>query len=183
MNMVLVGFHGKKRDAVTLAALSDQSFGFCLYFAGQDSAPVLWNPYKVIGDVIVCPTRFSGLHTTLPWCIKPNMENMETVRIYRLDNLSPSLSRRLYDAQQEAARVWNLCKDMHQEVRRQGTRWPNRDDLQKATKGQFALYSQTVQMICHAFLANVETTRQIKKQNPKMCYQYKEERVLPAPHL
>jgi putative transposase len=104
---------------------------------------------------------------------------METVRIYRLDNLPPSLSRRLYDAQQEAARVWNFCKDMHQEARRQGTRWPNRDDLQKATKGQFALHSQTVQMICHAFLANVETTRQVKRQNPKMRYPYKEKRFYP----
>jgi putative transposase len=111
-----------------------------------------------------------------PWGIIPNME---TVRIYRLDNLPPSLSRRLYDAQQEAARVWNFCKDMHQEARRQGTRWPNRDTLQKATKGQFALHSQTVQMICHAFLANVEMTRQIKKQNPKIRYPYKEKRFYP----
>jgi len=38
---------------------------------------------------------------------------VETVRIYRLDNLPPSVSRRLYDAQLEAARVWNLCRDIH----------------------------------------------------------------------
>lgn len=104
---------------------------------------------------------------------------METVRIYRLDNLPPSVSRRLCSAQMEAARVWNLCRDIHLEARRQGARWPNRDNLQKATKGQFALHSQTVQMICHTFLANVETTRQIKKQNPKMRYPYKEKRFYP----
>ena len=98
---------------------------------------------------------------------------METVHIYRLDNLPPSVSQRLCSAQMEAARVWNLCKEIHSEARRQGIRWPNRDDLQKATKGKFALHSQTVQMICHAFLANVETTRQVKKQNPKMRYPYK----------
>jgi putative transposase len=34
-------------------------------------------------------------------------------------------------------------------------------------------------MICHAFLANVETVRQIKKQNPKMRYPYKEKRFYP----
>lgn len=38
---------------------------------------------------------------------------METVRIYRLDNLPPSVSRRLYDAQLETARLWNLCRDIH----------------------------------------------------------------------
>lgn len=104
---------------------------------------------------------------------------METVRIYRLDNLPPSVSRRLYDAQLEAARVWNLCRDIHRKARQQGTRWPNRDDLQKATRGRFALHSQTVQMICHAFLANIETTRQVKKQNPRMRYPYKEKRFYP----
>jgi putative transposase len=71
---------------------------------------------------------------------------METVRIYRLDNLPPSVSKRLHAAQIEAARVWNLCRDIHLEARRQTKRWPNRDDLQKATKGRFALHSQTVQV-------------------------------------
>jgi putative transposase len=107
------------------------------------------------------------------------MLNMKTVRIYRLDNLPPSLSHRLYEAQREAARVWNLCRDIHQEARRHGSRWPNRDDLQKATKGRFARRRQTVQMICHAFLANVETTRQAKKKNPKIRYPYKEKRFYP----
>ncbi|MBI3961779.1 MAG: transposase [Deinococcus sp.] len=104
---------------------------------------------------------------------------METVRICRLGNLPPSLFRRLYDAQVEAARVWSLCRDIHLEARRQGTRWPNRDDLQKATKGRFALHSQTVQMICHAFLANVETTRQWKRQHPQLRYPYKDKWFYP----
>ena len=105
--------------------------------------------------------------------------DMETVRIYRLDNLPSSLLHRLREARQEAARVWNLCRDIHREARQQRAHWPNRDDLQKATKGRFALHSQTVQMICHAFLANVETTRQVKKKNPKMRYPYKEKQFYP----
>ena len=32
-----------------------------------------------------------------------------------------------------------------------------------ATKGQFALHSQTVQMVCHQFLANVDTARELRK--------------------
>ena len=33
---------------------------------------------------------------------------MEMVQIYPLPNLRPALQRRLYQAQQEAARVWTL---------------------------------------------------------------------------
>jgi putative transposase len=83
------------------------------------------------------------------------------VRIYRLSGLRPSFRTRLRETQMEAARVWTLCRDLHLAARTERTRWPNRDDLQQATKGRFALHSQSVQMICHAFLANVESTRQL----------------------
>jgi putative transposase len=54
--------------------------------------------------------------------------------------------------------------------------------LQKVTKGRFALHSQSVQMVVHAFLANVETTRQLRKTSPhmKMRYPYKEKRFYPV---
>jgi len=64
---------------------------------------------------------------------------METVRIYRLDHLPRVLAARLRDAQMEAARVWTLCRDLHQAARHHQLPWPTRDDLQKATKGRFAL--------------------------------------------
>lgn len=104
---------------------------------------------------------------------------METVRIYRLDHLLRVLAARLRDAQMEVARVWMMCRDLHQAARHHRLPWPTRDDLQKATKGRFALHSQTVQMICHAFLANVQTTRLVKPQNPKMRYPYKDKRFYP----
>ena len=34
-------------------------------------------------------------------------------------------------------------------------------------------------MICHAFLANVETTRDLRKTNPKIRYPYKDKRYYP----
>ena len=42
---------------------------------------------------------------------------METVRIYRLRGLVPSMRERLRAAQMEAARVWNLCRELHQDAR------------------------------------------------------------------
>jgi putative transposase len=104
---------------------------------------------------------------------------METVHIYPLLTLRPSLRRRLLAAQQEAARVWTACRDLHLAARQQHTRWPDREDLQQATKGGFALHSQTVQMICHQFLANVDAARELRKTNRKIRYPYKDQRFFP----
>src|SRR5215831_2114291 len=57
--------------------------------------------------------------------------------------------------------------------------FPTRDELQQATKGRFALHSQSVQMICHAFLANVDTARELRKTNRKIRYPYKDKRYYP----
>ena len=99
---------------------------------------------------------------------------METVRIYRLKGLAPPTRERLQTAQREAARVWNMCRERHQDARLRHQPWPDRDALQQATKGgQFALHSQSIQMVCHQFLANVETTRQLRPTHPRMRYPYK----------
>ncbi len=99
---------------------------------------------------------------------------MQTVRIYRLKGLDPRTRERLQAAQREAARVWNVCCQRHQDARYEHQPWPDRHALQQATKGrQFALHSQSIQMVCHQFLANVETTRQLKPTHPRMRYPYK----------
>ncbi len=106
---------------------------------------------------------------------------METVRIYRLNGLAPSTRERLRAAQREAARVWNVCRELHQDARLGHLPWPGRDELQQATKGErFALHSQSIQMLCHQFLANVETTRRLKPSHPHMRYPYKPKRYLPV---
>jgi len=97
---------------------------------------------------------------------------MHTVRIYRLDHLSPTLFQRLKAAQMEAAAVWNACCELHKAARTMQSRWPGQDDLQRVTKGHFALHSQSVQMVVHAFLANIETTRKLRASHPKMRMKY-----------
>jgi putative transposase len=104
---------------------------------------------------------------------------METVYIYQLSNLSPAVIRRIREALMEAARVWTLCRDMHLCARQNRQPWPTRRDLQKATKGKFALHSQTIQMIYNTFLADVDACRKIRLQNPKMRYPYKDKRYYP----
>ena len=46
-------------------------------------------------------------------------------------------------------------------------KWPHQDMLQKLTKRRFCLHSQSAQMLCHAFLANVKTTVELRKQGCK----------------
>jgi putative transposase len=79
----------------------------------------------------------------------------------------------------EAARVWNLCRDLHLSARKAHTPWPTQDDLHQATKGRFALHSQTVQAIFRTFLGNIETTRELRKTNPRIRYPWKDKRYYP----
>lgn len=98
---------------------------------------------------------------------------METVRIYPLKDLDRRTRARLQEAQMEAARVWMYCVGRHQAARSERVRWPNRDELQRETKGgKFALHSQSIQMVCQQFLANIETIKQLRPGNPRHRYPY-----------
>ena len=98
---------------------------------------------------------------------------MQTVHIYPLKELDSRTRARLKAAQMEAARVWMYCVGRHQQARSERTRWPSRDELQRATKGaQYALHSQSIQMVCQQFLANVETIKQLRPSNPRHRYPY-----------
>ena len=107
---------------------------------------------------------------------------MHTVRIYRLTHLSPALFQRLKAAQMEAAQVWNACCELHKEARQTRSTWPGQNELQRATKGRFALHSQSVQMVVHAFLANIDATRELRATHPKMLtkYPWKTKRFYPV---
>jgi len=96
---------------------------------------------------------------------------MNTVHIYQLQP-TPRLFACLKAAQMEAAKVWNLCVEIHKQARMSHAKWPSRNELQKATKGQFALHSQSVQMVVHAFLANIETTQKLRQTHPQMRMKY-----------
>lgn len=107
---------------------------------------------------------------------------MERVRIYQLQP-TKKLFVVLRDAQMEAAKVWNFCVEAHKQARREHLPWPGKSALQKATKGgQFALHSQSVQMVVHAFLANIDTTRKLRQTylEMQMKYPWREKRYYPV---
>jgi putative transposase len=96
---------------------------------------------------------------------------MHTVHVYRL-HPRPKLFACLKAAQMEAANVWTRCCEVHKQARMTHTKWPGRDALQQATKGHFALHSQSVQMVVRAFLATIATTRQLRQSHPQMHMKY-----------
>ena len=106
---------------------------------------------------------------------------MNTVKVYQLKSLSATQMQRLREMQAEGAWVWNFCMEIHKAARLHHRAWPGRNELQKLTKGRFALHSQSIQMIVHTFLANIDTTRQLKQTHPhmKMRYPYKEKKFYP----
>lgn len=91
----------------------------------------------------------------------------QVVRIVPLTGLSPATRVLIRDGRLEAAKVWTACRDLHAQARKESSKWPGRDALQKATKGRFALHSQSIQMVTHAFLGNIDTTHQLRKQGRK----------------
>ncbi len=105
---------------------------------------------------------------------------MERVRIVSLKGIRNRQSAMIRAGQMEAARVWTVCRDMHIAARQEHGQWPKRDALQKATKGRFSLHSQSVQMVTHAFLANVDTAQQLRTQSrTKIRYPYKDKTFYP----
>ncbi len=105
---------------------------------------------------------------------------MQTTKIYRLGYLNPSLFERLRNAQMEAAKIWNLCKDVHLDARKTRTQWPNQTLLQKATKSNFSLHSQSIQMVAQAFAANIESTRENRKKGRRMRYPWRTKKFYPV---
>ena len=102
------------------------------------------------------------------------------VRIHRFPALPRTMLALISAGRGEAAKVWMTCRDVHKQVRVAGEKWPNRNDLQKVTKNAFALHSQSAQMVCHAFLANVDTTRQLRKQGRhEIRYPWKDKSYYP----
>src|SRR5262252_5330970 len=72
----------------------------------------------------------------------------------------------------DTARVWHRCLETHQAARVTHARWPGQRELQQVTRGRFCRNAQAVQQIVHGFLANVETTRTLRREHPEMRMKY-----------
>ena len=106
---------------------------------------------------------------------------MQTTKIHRLPYQQPEIFERLKTAQIEAAKVWNQCMTAHKECRINQKPWLNQIALQRLTKGKYELHSQSVQIVCQAFLANIDSTRANRRAGIKnMKYPWRTKRFYPV---
>lgn len=93
------------------------------------------------------------------------------------------MAKAMYEGQLEAGLLWTDCVKLHLQCRKDGTQWPNKMALHVATKGRYALHSQTIQQIAYQLLANVDATAERRRNEPKsrswLRYPYKEKRFFP----
>jgi transposase, IS605 OrfB family, central region len=152
---------------VLFTALHDQLFAPRLNITHQHLAPVFRYPDEVVCNLVVSMSgaAYSDIfHSGLQGSKRTaKIISMQTAKIHYLKNLDASMFARLKTAQMESAKVWNICKDLHLEARKSNSKWPTQIDLQIATKGKAEIHSQSVQMVCQAFIANVDTTRQLRQ--------------------
>ena len=97
---------------------------------------------------------------------------MKTIRVYQLNHLAPMLFHRLKEAQMEAAFWIRVNGNNNRLVSNTSDDMAGGSDLQQVTKGHFALHSQSVQMVVHAFLSNIDTTRELRLTHPHMQMKY-----------
>lgn len=109
---------------------------------------------------------------------------MVSVSIHSLGDISSSLTQRLYEAQVEAARLWNDITAYHFLCRSVSEPWPSEAELRDETKGgRYALYSQTVQAIVARFCARVDAARTRRSREPGarrwLRFPYRDKRFQP----
>ena len=83
------------------------------------------------------------------------------VRILKL-RLSSEKQRQCHALREEAGRCWSYLVSAHVESR--GDKWLTVNDMQKMTKGKYALHSQSVQALAQKLEANIETARELRVQ-------------------
>jgi putative transposase len=81
---------------------------------------------------------------------------------------------RLFACNRESALVWNRCLQLSKRHYLDHGKWISKSELQKATKRQFHLHSQSTQAVCHKYLfARDSAQRAIQKGIKSACYPYR----------
>jgi putative transposase len=94
------------------------------------------------------------------------------VRIIPLRGLSKTQTELCSVLRQEAGRCWTDM--LHAHIESRGGKWLSSGELEKLSKGKYALHSQTVQGLAQKLIANVDTARQLRKTDPEAKYPYKD---------
>jgi len=101
-----------------------------------------------------------------------NAETTCVVRIIPLHGLSQMQAELCSALRQEAGRCWTDM--LHAHIASRGEKWLHSGDLEKLTKGRYALHSQTIQALAQRLDDNVKTAHHLRKTDPEARYPYKD---------
>lgn len=88
---------------------------------------------------------------------------------------------RLYACNRISAQVWNDCLDITKTLFLEHGQWIGQTKLQNATKGKYAIHSQSVQAVCHNYLRARDNAHKAKQQGySQIRYPYKSKKVYPT---
>lgn len=94
------------------------------------------------------------------------------VRIIPLRGLNIMQMELCSSLRREAGRCWTDM--LHAHIESRSGKWLKSGDLEKLTKGQYALHSQSVQALAQKLEDNIKTARQLRKIDPEARYPYKD---------
>ena len=81
---------------------------------------------------------------------------------------------RLFACNRESGLVWNQCLQLSKEYHLENGKWISQTELQKATKKQFHLHSQSIQAVCHKYIFARDATYQAIQKGIKTArYPYR----------
>jgi len=84
---------------------------------------------------------------------------------------------RLFACNRASAQVWNDCLAIAKQYYVEHGKWITKTELQKATKGNYPLHSQSIQAVCHKYLWSRDNTKKAKDKGVSATrYPYKQKK-------
>lgn len=88
---------------------------------------------------------------------------------------------RLYACNRISADIWNDCLEIARAYHQEHGKWIDQTELQKATKGNYSLHSQSIQAVCHKYLWARESAKNAKRQGyDHIRYPYRQKKHFPT---
>jgi putative transposase len=95
--------------------------------------------------------------------------------------VAPQQTTLLKVTQPEAARCWNDIVSIARDHYTETSTWIGKRDLQKRLKGGYRLHSQTIQSLTDKFVANRDTTANLRRQGSDIRYPWREKKFFTIP--
>jgi putative transposase len=100
------------------------------------------------------------------------------IRVYKTAFITSKRNLdRLFECNRISAQVWNDCIRIAKNYYKESGKWISKTELQKLTKGQYPIHSQSIQAVVHKYIWARDATREARKQGvTEIKYPYKQKK-------